>query len=464
MTRRTILSLTMLLAVAGGCFRSGCGTHRHRFVETKGANATGSYVKALVFPGQISSNAIATDSQRNVIIAGQFNDTIDLGGGPLQSVGDSDIFIAKFDSSGRHLWSRRFGGKVRDEATGIAIDSRDRIVVTGIFQGTLNFGQGPMTSVGERDLFVVKLDRNGSPLWSIRNGGPGDEYTDNGVTIDTADDIVTTGLIGASASFGKEPLPYKGGEDIFVAKFEADGTPSWSRSFGGAGHDYGASVATDEDRNIIVVGNFSEAVDFGGGTMQSAGASDIFVLKLDRKGNHVWSRRFGDSLADEAQSIITDEESNLIVVGKFQSYSLDLGDGPMKKRGVFDVFMAKYDPKGNHLWSKSFPGNGSNHVGGVALSGGGQMVLVGSFVGKVGFGGDELAAHGDYDGYIAKFDQQATHLWSRQFGGTGSDGASSVALDRDNNVLITGHHAGSADFGAGCSLEKAGSFLLFLSP
>ncbi len=197
--------------------------------------------------------------------------------------------------------------------------------------------------------------------------------------------------------------------------------------------------------------------------MQSAGVSDIFVLKLDRKGNYVWSRRFGDSLADEAQSVIVDEDGNLIMAGKFQSYSIDLGDGPLKKGGVFDVFMAKYDPKGNHLWSRSFPGDGLNHVGGVALGGGGQLVLVGSFVGKVGFGGDQLTTQDNYDGYIAKFDQQATHLWSKRLGGNGSDGASGVAVDRENHVLITGHHANLADFGAG-SQEKAGSFLLFLSP
>lgn len=463
MTKRTMLSLMLILAVAGGCLRSGCGTHRHRFADTKGTKATGNYLNALVFPGQISSNVVTTDNQRNVIIAGQFNDTIDLGGGPLQSVGDSDVFIAKFDSSGRHLWSHRFGGKVRDEATGIAIDSQDRIVVTGLFLGTINFGQGPMTSLGGRDLFVAKFDRDGTPLWSIRNGGAGDEYTDNGATIDPDDNIITTGLMGASASFGGEALPVRGDEDIFVAKFESDGTPSWAKSFGGVGHDYGASVATDRDRNIIIVGNFSKAVDFGGGTMQSAGVSDIFVLKLDRKGNYVWSRRFGDSLADEAQSVIVDEDGNLIMAGKFQSYSIDLGDGPLKKGGVFDVFMAKYDPKGNHLWSRSFPGDGLNHVGGVALGGGGQLVLVGSFVGKVGFGGDQLTTQDNYDGYIAKFDQQATHLWSKRLGGNGSDGASGVAVDRENHVLITGHHANLADFGAG-SQEKAGSFLLFLSP
>ena len=79
------------------------------------------------------------------------------GGGALSSAGEGDIFVAKYDSSGNHLSSERFGDTGGDSGIGVAIDGSDNVVITGGFRGMVDFGGGALTSAGERDIFLTKF-------------------------------------------------------------------------------------------------------------------------------------------------------------------------------------------------------------------------------------------------------------------------------------------------------------------
>ncbi len=116
-----------------------------------------------------SGYAIAVDGARNVLVTGWFQGTVDFGGGPLTNAGgfDSfDIFVAKYDAAGAHLWSQSFGDTDSDRGSAIAVDADDNVLVTGRFQGTVDFGGGPLTSAGSTDIFVTKFDAAGAHLFS----------------------------------------------------------------------------------------------------------------------------------------------------------------------------------------------------------------------------------------------------------------------------------------------------------
>jgi hypothetical protein len=100
---------------------------------------------------------MAIDSAGNMVITGRFGSLVDFGGGPLTGAGQGDIFVAKLDPSGNHLWSADFGDEDAQVAGGTAIDSAGSVVVTGCFAGTVDFGNGPLVSVGNEDVFLVKL-------------------------------------------------------------------------------------------------------------------------------------------------------------------------------------------------------------------------------------------------------------------------------------------------------------------
>ncbi len=119
-----------------------------------------------------------------------------------------------------------------------------------------------------------------------------------------------------------------------------------------AGTD-GVAVAVDNLGNTLLIGDFAGAVDFGGGALTSAGQTDVFVAKLDSAGAFVWAKRFGDNQAQNGRGIAVDGAGNVFITGSFAS-KIDFGGGALTTAGGTDVFVAKFDPDGNHLWSKRF--------------------------------------------------------------------------------------------------------------
>jgi len=236
--------------------------------------------------GEDSGHGVAVDSSGNVVVTGFFQGTVDFGGGGLTSAGELDIFVAKFSGAdGSHLWSKRFGSTAFEEGREVAVDGSGNVVVTGLFEGTVDFGGGGLTSVGRydrHDIFVAKFSgANGSHLWSKRFGSA--DFFDAGVgtAVDSSGNVVVTGWFTGTVDFGGENLTSAGIDDVFVAQFSgADGSHLWSKRFGSTGNDEGLGVAVDGSGNVLVTGYFTGTVDFAGGGLTSAGNSDIFVAKL----------------------------------------------------------------------------------------------------------------------------------------------------------------------------------------
>src|SRR5439155_6570795 len=103
------------------------------------------------------ANAVAVDGSGNVLVTGYYSGTVNFGGGSLSSTnGGTDIFVAKYSSSGGYLWAKSYGGTGIDMAKAIAVDGSGNAVVTGYYQGTANYGGGSWTSAGGNDIFVAK--------------------------------------------------------------------------------------------------------------------------------------------------------------------------------------------------------------------------------------------------------------------------------------------------------------------
>jgi hypothetical protein len=225
--------------------------------------------------------AIATDSSDNLIASGSFSQTVDLGGGPMTSAGVYDVFLAKYDPNGVHVWSQDFGGRLLDQANDIAVTGSDDILLTGFFRDTVDFGGEALT---------------------------------------------------ADTLFG----------DAFLARYEADGTHVWSKSFGGENTQYSYGVAVDGDESVLITGYFQGSVDFGGGALTSPNHVDIFLAKFDANGVHQWSRQFGSpSWADMGLSVAADDNGDVLITGRCRG-TVDFGGGPFTTIGD-DGYLAKYD-------------------------------------------------------------------------------------------------------------------------
>jgi len=175
----------------------------------------------------------------------------------------------------------------------------------------------------------------------------------------------------------------------------------WSQRFGDAGPQQGWSVATDASGNVVMSGNFSDAIDFGGRALSAPGGENvnIFLVKFDPNGNHLWSQSFGDGNTELTSSVAVDASENIVWTGHF-GQTIDFGGGVLTSTSVYDMFLAKFDPDGIHVWSESYGNTGLELSTHVAVDASGNVVVAGRFNGTVDFGDGLLATAGGYDTYL----------------------------------------------------------------
>ena len=189
-------------------------------------------------------------------------------------------------------------------------------------------------------------------IWSKRFGGRDDDWGYL-VSVDNSDNVYITGTFWSSMiDFGEGIVTNAGVRNIFLAKFDGNGNNLWSKSFGGSNWDEALSVSVDSLGNVYITGNFcSSTIDFGGGALTNAGGScvgypcpDIFLAKFDSNGNHIWSKSFGVGEWDKSNSVSVDSLGNVYGIGYFYGSSIDFGGCPLSSAGRQDIYLIKYAP------------------------------------------------------------------------------------------------------------------------
>ncbi|MFO0759151.1 MAG: hypothetical protein U0359_21845 [Byssovorax sp.] len=424
-----------------------------------------SWSKRFGAAGDQLGEAIAADAMANVMIGGEFKGNVDFGGGVLSSAaGSTDGYVAKFDQSGNHLWSKRFGDAAEQHVRAVAFDPAGNAIIAGDFAGSINFGGGALVSLGGTDAFVAKFDSAGNHLWSKRFGDAADQgATKIAITADGR--IAVIGTCAGAIDFGLGAVPGTG--PMFVAKLDPDGNGLWAKRFGTQGQLVQPSaVKFDDSSSVLVAGSFSGSLDFGGGPLLSnAGSEDVFLVKLEFLGGHIWSKRFGDSHNQQkALGLAVDSTNNIMLTGGFVG-ALDLGMGPLPGTNVDNtdnVFLGWFQSAGGNFWEKSF-GDMSQQIGYDVASGLNDTVLVTGFAeGSVDFGGGALACAGGRDVFAAKFDKFGTYLGSHIYGDAADQYGFAIASDGAGGAFVTGHFASGINLGNGL-LTSAGGFDIFLA-
>ena len=416
--------------------------------------------------------AVAVEqSTGNIYVGGAFSGTANFGGGALTNAGGEDIFLAKYATSGAHTWSKRFGGATNDRLTGLGLDSSGNVIAVGHFTSTTDFGGGALAPVGGVDIFVAKFDSTGTYLWAKRFGSTGDEYAYS-VAVDSTGNVFLTGLFQGTFNFGGTNLvSTSGGIDTYVAKLSGvDGSHIWSENFPiNSSNDIGNGIAVDPSGNPIFTGSFLGAINFGGGVLSSAGSEDVFLVKLaGSNGAHTWSKSFGSTGIDIAYGVTVDASSNVVAVGSF-SGSVNFGGGALVSAGAAEAFVMKYTGPGVFVWAARCGGIADDTSKAVAVDTSGNVVVTGSFQGTAQFGTGTLTAAGvagASDIFAAKYSPAGLLLWAKAFGGPNSDQGAAIGIDATGSPIVSGYFFGTGTFN-GQSLTSNGNsdvFLMKLAP
>jgi hypothetical protein len=370
--------------------------------------------------------------------------------------------------AGAFVWAKNFGGPTTADAAmayGVASDSAGNVFVTGSMAGAMDFGGGTIASAGSSDAFLAKYSQSGAHLWSKRFGGSGPDVG-YGVATDRAGNVIVAGYFNGTADFGGDSLTSAGANEIFIARYSPAGAHLWSKRFGGTGSDMAYTVAVDAAGNIVVGGLFWATVDFGGGPLTSAGSYDVFVAKYSPTGVHLWSKSFGGAALEALGGVAVDPAGNVLVAGGFKN-TADFGTGPIASAGDYDIFVTKFSPTGSNIWVRTFGGTDTDRACSIAADASGNVILAGNFRSTVNFGGGALTNADAADLFLAKLSSTGQHVWSKQFAGSAiySELAKAVAVDPSGNVLVTGSCFSSLDLGGGpvVNAPGAGTYDVFVA-
>lgn len=287
---------------------------------------------------------VAVNATGRVGLVGSFSGSITLGGNTLTSASPT-TFVGELDAAGKPLW----GNSISVIPSGIAMDAGGNVVLCGYVNGAVDLGGGVLTNVGENETaFVAKYDPTGKYMWA-KAFGIGDTSLAAAVAIDGSGNVIVAGGFTGNADFGGGTITSAGGvggqSDIFVLKLDASGGFLWNKQFGDQLDQAAAGVAVDPGGNVVVTGGFFGSVDFGGGKLFNGGAagSDVFAVKLDPSGKHLWSKRFGDVQSQNGTATGVSDGKSANLLGGFQG-TIDFGGGPLTSTAgptTYDVFLAK---------------------------------------------------------------------------------------------------------------------------
>ena len=438
------------------CWTAGSATAQAPLPFFGPVLSIGNTQSGVAYPGQV-----AADAQGNVYASGTFGGTVYFGNQALSSrLSQLDVFVVKYDALGHVLWVASAGGDGPDYGSGLAVDARGNVYVTGRYGPAAAFGALTLpAAAGRNDAFVAKLSPAGQWLWATHGGGTDDDGG-TAVAVDAAGTVTVLGLFrSATVTLGTTQLtnsaPAAFPVATFLGRLTADGSWLSAVAVGQPGNVSGAGLALDAAGNAYVSGSFAGAsAGFGGVTLANAapGTYDAFVAKLTPAGSWQWAARAGGPGHDHARGLAADATGRVYVTGGFSGPAA-FGATTLATQGPgsgLDVFVAALAADGTWRWATPAGGSGSKASSGLALDAAGGVVVTGEFFSpNLRFGATTLATTGpNSDAFVAKLDAQGGWQWALGSSGDEEEIGYALAPAADGSTYLLGSYRGRAVLGS----------------
>jgi hypothetical protein len=311
----------------------------------------------------------------------------------------NNVYLIKTDSSGDILWTRTYGGTVRNGfGYGVQQTADGGYIIGGCtYYGGFNAG-------------LIKTNASGDSIWARAYAGYGEAH---GYSVQQTSDA---GYIIAGCTFGPTY------NDVYLIKTNASGDTLWTRTYGGANADCANSVQQTADGGYIVGGY---TASFG------AGLSDFYLIKTNASGDTLWTRAYGGPSEEYGKSVQQTSDGGYAITG----YTFSFG------AGYDDVYLVKTNASGDTLWTRTYGGTGAFDRGySVKQTADGGYFIAGCTA-SFGPGTPQYI-----NVYLIRTDAEGDTLWTKAAGGTNDDWGYSVQQTSDGGYIIAGY---TRSFGAG---------------
>ena len=415
--------------------------------------------------GSVNNLNVVTDEVGNIYASGTYNNTVDFDPGvrsyTMTSVGGRDIYLAKYNKSGKFIWAISIGGQLNEDTyTGTLKVDSGHVYIAGTFSQMVDFDPGPTyaiwTANGSTDGFVAKYDTLGNFFWSNPITGPntGGEQSRN-MTVDALGNILVIGSAVGNIDFN--PMPGMTATvnitGAYAVKYSSQGNFIWAINIPGV--NFLSRIVADPLNNLYITGNLSSG-------------SNGIIAKINHFGLLVWTAPIKNTSQFEFTSLTLDSTScDLYVSGTFRGttdFDPDVTNtyNLTSVAGSFDnSFIGKYDSSGHFKWVKSFFCNSNSvDIPDIARDKSGNIYAGINFVGTLD--ADPGAGTANYssiseDYLIAMYDPSGNYLSAKQFSTSSIENINSVYIDRSDKIFVGGYFTQIIDMDPGIAIQNIGT-------
>jgi len=325
---------------------------------------------------ELRPGCVTADDASGVCIGGRFEGAFDFDPGPdideRFSIADQyDAFVINMDTDGGYQWARTWGGGVRTDAMGVALDASAAVYVAGRFKGIVDFDPGPgediYDSEGLTGIYLSKFDSSGHFQWAaIWTGGADPQSGGPRIAVDPGGNIYVADIFYLQVDLdpgpGLDVHVSNGGDDVFLSKFNPSGDYLWGRSWGGISSEEVNAILVDNSDDVLVLGGFECTVDFDPGPGVDERVADYeasFLSKFDSAGDYLAVSTWGvREWHYNLRQIAGDHFSNVYITDAFRGvWDFDPGPGTEFREATpstinpindfSDVYLLKIPPDGN---------------------------------------------------------------------------------------------------------------------
>ncbi|SMB93233.1 hypothetical protein SAMN00808754_0823 [Thermanaeromonas toyohensis ToBE] len=321
----------------------------------------------------------------------------------------SEVFLVRCNEKGNILWSKTFKGNGHSCGYSVKEVREGGFIIVGDTKSKDGY---------DHDVYVVRTDEKGEPLWERNFGG---QYCDYAWSVQQTRD---GGFIfaGGTESFGA------GLYDIYLIKLDAAGNKLWERTYGGKGSDCGYAVQELDDGGYLIAGN-SESF--------SAGYPDVYLIKTDVNGQIIWQKTYGGQGSDYGWSLTLTSDGGYVIAGEKEIVS-DQGN-------ILAAYLFKVDPEGKVLWEKTYGNKTSSFYAISPVKGGGYVLT-----------GKKETAQGGYAVYVVRTNKSGDPVWETTIEGLGYNCGYSILQSRDRGYVLVGRKERKREGGSEILLTKFG--------
>lgn len=414
--------------------------------------------------GDDQAVAVTTDGSGNVYVAGNFSGTVSFGTTNLTSAGDKDMFLVKLNASGVIQWAKKGGGAAADQVIDIKCDASNNIYTLGWHEGSATFGTTTIDNADGAKSFITKWDNSGNVLSVINLGGYGKSFT-----VDASNNIYLASVYSGTIKVITTSHTSHGLDDAYIAKITAAGSESWVKTLWSTdGYETPIAITLTPGDSLLVTARFGATLNFDGSTSVTAnngGSSneDLILVKYANDGGFVWYKQFDGSMANYSapKSLITDSQGNIYITGSFTA-SINFYSNYFTTTGGSDAFIAKLASNGaSAAWSKKVGGTGADAALALGLDASNNVYFTGYYTGELAVETATLPNSGNSNIFLAKYNNSGTFQWAKYAGGAGEDGGLGLCVLTDGSAIVCGKFSNSAIF-HGTTITSNGSLDMFV--